>query len=715
LNDEKMKRSTGGESPGPLGTESWRALLAAVPQLIWTAGPDGTVDYLSERWASYTGLPLEKLRRMHWEALIHPHDRLHVLEHWQQSRANGADIDARLRLRHASGEWRWQLARGAAVHAGSGEIEHWVGTLTDIHDQVVSEQDTELLDEVGERCRRATDERELLAYVTERLASYFDAEQAFLAELELDGDSVHVAAGFHRTGASLARKHSLESFGPPTAQAARAGHTMAVADVARDPRTAAHFETSYGPLGLHALVSAALVSGGSHCGAFLLGAASPRVWQEREVNLFETAAERAWLAVIRLRDAAARSEHEAELLAARNEAERLRSAADTANRMKDEFLATVSHELRAPLNAIGGWAGVLRVGKLDAAGISKAATVIEKNVRAQAKMIEDLLDVSRIVSGRLRLEPRTFDPAISVEGAIETMRPAASEKNIRIEYAKSAGARSISGDPHRLQQAVWNLLSNAVKFSEAGGRVCVGHGQRDGAVEIAVSDNGAGIAPEFLPHIFKRFQQGDGATQRRFGGLGLGLAIVRHIVELHGGRVEARSDGIGRGSTFIIRIPVALEEPAGARSPATAAVRVGSRDRSAAPHDSLAGLRLLSVDDEPDASEMLKAALEQYGAQVTTVTSAAAALDLLGRQPFDVLVSDIGMPGMNGYELLERIRAGAVGPRTIPAIAVTGYARSEDRERALRAGYEAHVVKPIEPEELAATVRAAASAAGARQ
>jgi PAS domain S-box-containing protein len=190
-----MKRSTGGESPGPLGTESWRALLAAVPQLIWTAGPDGTVDYLSERWASYTGLPLEKLRRMHWEALIHPHDRLHVLEHWQQSRANGADIDARLRLRHASGEWRWQLARGAAVHAGSGEIEHWVGTLTDIHDQVVSEQDTELLDEVGERCRRATDERELLAYVTERLASYFDAEQAFLAELELDGDSVHVAAG----------------------------------------------------------------------------------------------------------------------------------------------------------------------------------------------------------------------------------------------------------------------------------------------------------------------------------------------------------------------------------------------------------------------------------------------------------------------------------------------------------------------------------------
>ncbi|MGH8309462.1 MAG: ATP-binding response regulator, partial [Steroidobacteraceae bacterium] len=398
-----------------------------------------------------------------------------------------------------------------------------------------------------------------------------------------------------------------------------------------------------------------------------------------------------------------------DLVVAEQEAERLRAVAESATRMKDEFLATVSHELRAPLNAIGGWAGVLRVGKLDAEGIAKAATVIEKNVRVQAKMIEDLLDVSRIVSGKLRLDVRAFDPSVAVEGAIEALRPAAMAKDIRMEHTKWAAPAPVSGDPNRLQQAVWNLISNAVKFTEPGGKVTVTLSERDGDAEIAISDTGLGIAPEFLPQLFERFQQADGASQRRFGGLGLGLAIVRHIVELHDGAVEARSEGEGRGATFIVRIPLATKARAAAGELDDAARRIIANERRVTAAGSLAGLRLLSVDDEADASEMLKAALEQYGAQVTTVASAAAALEILQRERFDVLVSDIGMPGMDGYELLERIRSGAAHARAIPAIAVTGYARSEDRARALQAGYGAHVVKPIEPEELAATVRAAAA------
>jgi PAS domain S-box-containing protein len=714
--NDGIQHRTGGEPPASPAEQDYRALVASLQQLIWTAAPDGTIGYLGEQWTKFTGIPMQDLRQTRRETLVHPDDRQRLLEAWDTGRRAQTEIELRLRLRHASGLWRWQLSRDVPVRDAQGSVIRWIGTLTDIHDQVLAEQDAVLLDEVGECCRRATAEADLMWAVAERIGRCLEVDHCLFGELDAVGKVGHVRHDFHTGPRSLVGTYPLDRFGAWTVDSTLAGDTSVVADAATDERTASHFEEGFSPLGVRAFIIAPLSGERELRGTFVVLCSRAREWTRREAHLVKTAGERAWLAVQRLRDSVARKERESELTAARNEAERLRLTAETANRMKDEFLATVSHELRAPLNAIGGWAGVLRVGKLDTVGIAKAASVIEKNVRAQAKMIEDLLDISRIVSGRLRLESRSFDPAVSVEGAIESLRPAATAKDIRLEHTKSTAARSISGDPNRLQQAVWNLISNAVKFTDPGGHVLVSLSQQEGAVEIAVSDTGIGIAPDFLPHIFKRFQQANGSHQRRFGGLGLGLAIVRHIVELHGGSVEARSAGEGRGATFVIRIPLdnevrTVSPPSSAPSASRAQVR-GSIEKL---RDSLAGLRLLTVDDEADASEMLKAALEQYGARVTTVASAAAALDILAREVFDVLVSDIGMPGMNGYELLERIRAGHVRDRRIPAIAVTGYARSEDRERAFRAGYKAHVVKPIEPEELAATVRAAAETSGQEQ
>ncbi|MFO7278132.1 MAG: ATP-binding protein [Pseudomonadota bacterium] len=400
-------------------------------------------------------------------------------------------------------------------------------------------------------------------------------------------------------------------------------------------------------------------------------------------------------------DAHEPADREDELRQARDEAERQRRAAELANHMKDEFLATVSHELRAPLNAISGWAGLLRQGRLDPAMVMRAAQTIENNVRAQAKLIDDLLDISRIASGKFRLELRELDPAVAVEAAVETTRPTAAAKDIRIETRIDRGVCRVTGDLQRLQQAVSNLLSNAVKFTPSGGLVTVELSVHDACAQIVVRDTGVGIPPAFLPHVFERFRQADRPVERRSRGLGLGLSIVRHIVELHGGFIRAESEGEGRGATFTIQLPCTAAQPSASRSSPESS-RATSPPQSAP----LQGLRLLTVDDEPDAAEMLKVLLEQYGARVTTAHSATDALRCLESERFDLLISDIGMPGVNGYELLERVRSacGAPNARDIPAIAVTGFARSEDRARALRAGYQEHVVKPVEPDKLAAAI-----------
>jgi PAS domain S-box-containing protein len=385
-----------------------------------------------------------------------------------------------------------------------------------------------------------------------------------------------------------------------------------------------------------------------------------------------------------------------------------RTRAEEASRLKDEFLATVSHELRTPLNAILGWAHLLRDGNLDAEKTRHAIEVVERNARTQAQVIEDILDVSRIITGKLRLDVRMLMPMTVVESALESVRPTAEAKGVHLHSVLDPNAGPITGDSSRLQQVYWNLLSNAIKFTPRGGRVEVRLERINSHIEISVSDTGEGISHDFLPHVFDRFRQADASSSRTTGGLGLGLAIVRHLVELHGGLVTAHSLGKGHGATFTVRLPLRPLRSADAKE-MSVHPRVDAHampDLSGAPR--LRDVRVLVVDDEPDARELLRIVLEECGAEVRDAGSVRQALELVRQWSPNVIVSDIGMPGEDGYDLIRQVREweSASGTR-IPAVALTAYARVEDRMRALRAGYQVHLSKPIEPMEFVLVVAGA--------
>jgi len=410
-------------------------------------------------------------------------------------------------------------------------------------------------------------------------------------------------------------------------------------------------------------------------------------FSEDDVNLLQLAADRVALAIERAR--------------LFEGAQKARLLAETANRMKDDFLATISHELRSPLNSILGWVTLLREGGLSSEATSSALQTVERSARTQNRIISDLLDVSRIINGQLRLNIRTVEPAPIIEAGVEAMRPAADAKGIQVNMTLDPTAGAITGDPDRLQQVVWNLVSNAIKFTPRGGVVEVGLHRLGSLVEFAVRDTGAGIKPEFIPFVFDRFRQADSSSTRKQGGLGLGLAIVRHLVELHGGTVHAESEGAGKGAAFIVRIPLS----------ARATQSDEDRDHLLTTLDAvtldnpppLDGLRVLIVDDETGVRELVSAILSKCDADVRTASSADEALLILGRSQWrpEVLIADIGMPDADGYELMRQVRT--LPPESggrVPAVALTAHARAEDRMKALAAGFQMHVPKPVEPAEL---------------
>src|SRR6266446_2376659 len=379
-----------------------------------------------------------------------------------------------------------------------------------------------------------------------------------------------------------------------------------------------------------------------------------------------------------------------------------RAEAENASRMKDEFLATVSHELRTPLNAIIGWSHMLLAGKLDEATAGRALEVIDRNARAQAQLIEDILDVSRVITGKVRLDTVPVDVASVINCAVESAHLAADAKGIQLEVILDPLARHVVGDPSRLQQVVFNLLVNAIKFTPSGGQVVVRLSRLDRSIEICVCDTGEGIKPAFLPFVFDRFRQADGSQTRLHGGLGLGLAMVRHLVELHGGTVRADSAGLGCGATFTITLPIvpAQHIRRNTRSPRDLGLTKGTRmELGSRPR--LDGLKVLLVDDDRDTLQVLTALLTESMAKVQTACSAAEALEVLGRSKADVLVLDLGMPHEDGYSLIRKIRASETrGGRQTPAVALTARVRVEDRAQALAAGFDLFVPKPVEPNEL---------------
>jgi len=401
-------------------------------------------------------------------------------------------------------------------------------------------------------------------------------------------------------------------------------------------------------------------------------------------------------AVLVFRDVSARREVERQRAALLESERAARAEAEAANRSKDEFLAVLSHELRTPLTAVLGWSQVL----LRSPGLPpealRAIDAIERNARRQARLIDDVLDVSRIVSGKLSLELEPVDVGQLVEGAIDTVRPLIDAKRLELRVVENCGG-TVLGDSHRLQQAVWNLLSNAVKFTPPGGRVEILAERDDGFCAVTVRDTGVGITPDFLPRVFDRFRQEDSGSTRRFSGLGLGLTIVRHIVEMHGGTVSARSDGHGRGAAFTVRLPLAAAQVA----PDLTA------ERAAVHHEvaRLDQLRVLAVDDEPDARGFVSEALRRAGADVRIAGSVAEALEILSEFQADVLIADVEMPGEDGLALLRRVREAG---HKMPAIAVTAHSSVEDRLRVLAAGFRQHVPKPVEVRELQLVVASVA-------
>jgi PAS domain S-box-containing protein len=476
------------------------------------------------------------------------------------------------------------------------------------------------------------------------------------------------------------------------------------ADIRKDPRyghNAPHHGMPAGHLPVASYLAVPVVSRkGEALGGLFFGHENEGVFTERAERIAAGIAAQAAIGIDNARLYQERERLLESERAARSEAERL-------SHVKDEFLATLSHELRTPLNAIQGWAALLRQPQMGAADRERGLASIERNTRSQAQIINDLLDMSRIISGKLHLEVQPIDLREVIAAAIEAVAPAAEARGVAIDTALDEAAAAMRGDPNRLQQVMWNLLSNAVKFTPAGGRVRVALQRAAGQTRILVQDSGIGIRPEFLPHVFDRFRQADASTTRHYGGLGLGLSIVRNLVELHGGTVRAASGGENHGSSFIVSLPL----PSAAAPPRQQ--RAGDRGAPLATHGEpvplprLDKVCILVVDDQKDTRELLEQIIAGSGGRTLGAAGAEQALRMLEDHPdIDLMISDIGMPGTDGYSLIRRLRERetASGRRALPAIAATAYARSEDREHALLAGYQLHLPKPVESRELIAAI-----------
>ena len=570
----------------------------------------------------------------------------------------------------------------------------------------------ETINRIGQLLSAELDQQKLVQAVTDAATELTGAQfgSFFYNVINEQGESymLYTLSGVPREAfASFPMPRATELFGPTF----RGEASIRIDEVKKDPRyghSDPYRGMPPGHLPVNSYLAVPVISrSGEVLGGLFFGHKDRGVFTDRHVRIVEGLAAQAAIAMdnARLYNNAQRAIQEREELLARER--EARKEAEIASRAKDEFLGTLSHELRTPLNAILGWTRILSTGGLDEETSSRAIETIERNAKLQARLIDDMLDVSRIISGKLRLDAHPVDLTTVINAAVDTSRPAADAKEIRVQVVLDFGAGFVLGDPVRLQQVIWNLLSNAIKFTPKHGRVQIQLERINSHVEIAVSDTGPGIDEEFLPYVFERFRQADSSITRKHGGLGLGLAIVRHLVELHGGSVEASNRADGPGAIFVVKLPVmVVRAPMGAPQPEPARIHTNVSGR--VPFDcppELHGIKVLAVDDEADARHLLTTVLERCGAEVRTCSSAAEAITILQDYEPDILISDIGMPDETGYDLIEKVRAGKAGcSDRIPAVALTAYARVEDRLHALTAGYNMHVPKPVEPAELAVVI-----------
>ncbi|HEX8162400.1 MAG TPA: PAS domain S-box protein [Pyrinomonadaceae bacterium] len=688
--------------------EQYRFLAESIPQIVWTADASGESDYFNQRWYEYTGLSRDEqhARALVAHEVVHADDRPAVLEAWARASRTGEPYEVELRLRRGSdGSFRWHLARSLPLRDAEGRVAKWFGTSTDIDDR-----------------RRAEDAQRFLAEASEVLVSSLDYEMTLkrIAELVVprladwcavdmvtDERTLRRLAVAHEDPAKIELAAEVERRYPQTladregvAKVIRTGEPEMYPNIPDEltaliARDAEHLKILR-ELGLRSAMIVPLIVQGRARGAItFVSAESGRHYAAGDLAFAQDLARRAALAV---------------------ENARLYKEAQEVNRLKDEFLATLSHELRTPLTAVLGWTRLLGTGQLDEATRARALETIERNALSQVQLIDDILDVSRVIRGKLRLNVRSTDLVPVIEAAVDSVRPAAEAKGIRLQVILDRQSGPISGDPDRLQQVVWNLLSNAIKFTPKEGRVQVVLARVNSHLEVTVSDTGQGIPEEFLPYVFDRFRQADPTTTRTHGGLGLGLAIVRHLVELHGGSVKAESAGAGQGATFRVSLPLLAARRAEAAPPGEsgeeARARVSTYFAGLDCPPELDGVRVLLVEDDADSRELLIMVLEHCRAEVVATAGSQEAMSALEGWRPDVIISDIEMPGEDGYTFIRRLRAlPAERGGDTPAAALTAYARAEDRMRALVAGFQLHVPKPVEPAELVTVVASLAGRA----
>ncbi len=636
--------------------ENFRTLAESLPDSVWTADPRGGIVWTNRVLSEKSELsPEEALGEGIWRA-VHPEDVPASREAWLRAKETGGAFEFHHRVRDRDGSWRWHLVRGTPARDAAGTIFRWIGTSTDVHEQR----------ELHDRLERGEVMFRQLANTIPQLAWMSNPA----------GDVTWFNKRWiEYTGVDLDEKGWWDR------------HSVHHPEYL--PEILARWEVSLHSGAPFSMTFPMKGADGNHR-PFLVRVMPLKDAGGRILLWFGTATD--------VGEQHALEREREELLASERAA---RAGAERASRMKDEFLTTLSHELRTPLSSIFGWTQLLREDAgADPTLLVEGIEAIDRNVRVQAQLIEDLLDMSRIVSGKLRLEIQEMDPAESVRAALEIVTPAARAKDISLKFLTVPLDRSFSGDPGRIQQIVWNLVSNAIKFTPVGGSVRVILRDTGTHAELEVSDSGQGIAPEFLPHMFDRFRQADASTNRAHGGLGIGLAIVKQLVELHGGSIQAASDGPGLGSVFTVTLPFhgAPRAPEEDGRPQPGTTRVAPMFRR---NEQLAGLRILVVDDDRDSRELLRRFLEESEARVITAGSAAEALSLIPSLLPDVLVSDIGMPGMDGYAFLRKLRTLPPGDGgATPALSLTAFARTEDREKALQAGFDAYATKPVEPVEL---------------
>jgi PAS domain S-box-containing protein len=642
--------------------EQFRIVADTAPVMIWSSGTDKLCTFFNHPWLDFTGRTMEAELGYGWLEGVHPDDLSHCLRVYTTSFDARESFKMEYRLRRHDGEYRWILDHGVPRFSPGGEFLGYIGSAIDITARRESDERLATIVSSAMDAIITVEENQHIILFNEAAERMFRCPAATAIGTPIDR---FIPERFRRT-----LQRNIRYFGQ-TGSTARARGTLGALSALRTDGVEFPIEAS--------------------------------------ISIASLGGKKLYTVIVRDLTERRRAEQERDQLAREQAA---RAAAETASRSKDEFLAMVSHELRSPLNAILGYTRMLRSGPLDRDAINKTTSVVERSAKAQLQIVEDLLDSASIVTGKLRIEPVPIDILPLLETALDAVRTAAEAKRVTLIVDFGSEPEEVFGDPTRLQQIVWNLLTNAIKFTPEGGQVRLSLERAKDHVRLIVSDTGIGIKPEFLPFLFDRFRQADPSSARSFGGLGLGLSLVKHLTELHGGAVTVASEGPGQGATFTVTLPRRNPEfvaplptivPREVRSAATITL-----DQTL----SLDGVRVLIVDDQEEARVVLTQTLAEYGAHVTAVSSGAEAVALLdsqqlGRWPH-ALILDISMPEEDGYTVLKKIRALESGrgdtATEVPAIALTAYGRNEDRLHALKAGFHMHVTKPVEPTELAVVI-----------